>query len=74
MLCEMREKGEGFYHYATRMSEQHHEAFLKDELTDEVSQFYEDLTRTSLEQQKELEESDSLPFAIFLEKYFAKSL
>ena len=74
MLCEMREKGEGFYQYATRMSEHHHEAFLKDELTAEVSQFYEGLTRSSLAQQKEIEDSDSLPFATFLEKYFAKSL
>ena len=74
MLCEMREKGEGFYHFATRMSEQHHEAFLKDELSAEQSQFYQDLSRTSLAQQKEMEDNDSLPFATFLQRYFAKSL
>ncbi|MCK4864896.1 MAG: glutamate--cysteine ligase [Gammaproteobacteria bacterium] len=74
MLCEMREKGEGFYHFATRMSEQHHEAFLKDELSAEQSQFYRDLSRISLAQQKEMEDNDSLPFATFLQRYFAKSL
>ncbi len=74
MLCEMREKGEGFYHFATRMSEQHHEAFLKDELSAEQSQFYQDLSRTSLAQQKEMEDNDSLPFATFLQRYFDKLL
>ncbi len=74
MLCEMREKGEGFYHFATRMSEQHHEAFLKDELSAEQSRFYQDLSRTSLAKQKEMEDNDSLPFATFLQRYFDKSL
>ena len=74
MLCEMREKGEGFYHYATRMSEQHHEAFLKDELSVKQSQFYQDLSSSSLAQQKEIEDNDSLPFATFLQRYFSKSL
>lgn len=74
MLDEMREKGEGFYQYAMRMSTQHHEAFIKEKLSAEQSRFYENLTTSSLAQQKQLEESDVLPFATFLEHYFTKSL
>ena len=74
MLDEMRDKGEGFYQYAMRMSKQHHAAFIKEKLSNEQSQFFENLTSSSLAKQKELEESDTLPFATFIERYFAKSL
>lgn len=74
MLDEMSQKGEGFFQYAMRMSQQHHEAFIQEELSPEQSQFYKDLTVTSLEQQQKMEEDDVLPFATFLQRYFAKSL
>lgn len=74
MLDEMREKNEGFYQYAMRMSKQHHEAFIKEELNGSKIQFYESLTASSLTEQKQVEEQDSLPFATFLERYFSKSL
>ena len=74
MLDEMRDKGEGFYQYAMRMSQHHHETFIKEKLSNEQSQFYEDLTLSSLAQQKQIEEGDTLSFADFLEGYFSKSL
>ena len=74
MLDEMREKSEGFYQYAMRMSKQHHEAFIQEELDRKKAQFYEALTLSSLAQQEEIEEQDTLPFATFLERYFTKSL
>lgn len=74
MLDEMRDKGEGFYQYAMRMSQHHHETFIKEKLSNEQSQLYEDLTLSSLAQQKKIEESDTLSFADFLEDYFSKSL
>lgn len=74
MLREMREHGEGFFQHAMRMSQQHHETFLQQELSNEVLEFYSALTTSSLEQQKKMEQEDALPFATFLEKYFAKSL
>ncbi len=74
MLDEMSQKGEGFYQYAMRMSQQHHEAFVSDKLSLEKSLFYKSLTTSSLEQQKQIEENDVLPFATFLERYFRKSL
>jgi len=74
MLAEMNEKGEGFYQYAMRMSQQHHEAFIKEKLSLEQTQFYANLSKTSLEQQRQMENDDSLPFATFLQQYFAKQL
>jgi len=74
MLDEMSQKGEGFFHYAMRMSQQHHEAFIQQELSAEQSEFYKALTATSLKQQQQMETNDSLPFATFLQHYFAKSL
>lgn len=74
MLDEMSQKGEGFYQYAMRMSQQHHEAFIRDELSIEKTQFYKRLSESSLEQQKQIEKDDLLPFATFLQHYFAKSL
>ena len=74
MLAEMDENGEGFYQYAMRMSQQHHEDFIKEKLSLEQAQFYENLSKTSLEQQRQMENSDSLPFATFLQQYFAKQL
>ena len=74
MLDEMSQKGEGFYQYAMRMSQQHHEAFIKDELSAEKTRFYKALTATSAEQQKQLEDNTVLPFATFLQRYFSKSL
>lgn len=74
MLEEMSQNGEGFFQYAMRMSQQHHETFLEQPLSQEKVRFFQELTATSLLQQKQLEESDRLPFADFLQKYFSKSL
>lgn len=74
MLDEMTEKGEGFYQYAMRMSQQHHDTFSKEKLSDEQSQFYDSLSASSLKQQAEMEQQNNLSFPSFLQKYFAKSL
>ena len=74
MLNEMNQNDEGFYQYAMRMSQQHHDAFIKDELSAEKAQFFKTLTANSAEQQKLLEDNTVLPFATFLQRYFSKSL
>lgn len=74
MLSEMSDKSEGFFQYAMRMSQKHHEAFLKEQLSADQIQFYKDLSTSSLLKQKQMEADDSLPFAKFLEQYFAKRL
>jgi len=74
MLNEMRDKGEGFYQYAMRMSNQHHEKFIKEKLSIEQFQLYKNLSASSLRQQQQMENDDAVPFATFLERYFSKSL
>jgi len=54
MLDEMSQNGEGFYQHAMRMSQHHHEAFIKADLSAEQSKFYADLTSSSLEQQRQI--------------------
>ena len=74
MLDEMREKGEGFYQYAMRMSRQHQATFATGMLSEEKIHFYQALAKNSLEQQRELEKNDTLPYATFIEQYFANAL
>lgn len=74
MLDEMSQKGEGFYQYAMRMSQQHHETFINEQLSNSKTQFFKSLATTSLEQLLQIEKNDTLPFATFLQKYFTKSL
>ena len=74
MLAEMEKNGDGFYQHAMRMSQQHHENFIKEKLSAEKTQYYQSLSSSSLQQQKEIEQSDSLPFATFIQQYFKKTL
>ncbi len=74
MLNEMRERDEGFYQYAMRMSQQHHQAFMQSNLSEQQLTFYRELSEQSLQQQKEIEANDTLPFATFLQRYYAREL
>ncbi len=74
MLDEMRANGEGFFHYGMRMSQHHHEAFMQNRLSDEQIAFYRRLSEQSLQQQQQIEQADTLPFATFLQRYFARQL
>jgi glutamate--cysteine ligase len=72
MLQEMREQGEGFFHFAKRKSLQHRDyfnGFVPD------TQRYQMLLReseVSLSRQQEMEQQDSGDFAGFLADYFAQ--
>ena len=74
MLDEMREKGEGFYQYAMRMSRHHQYTFASGKLSEEKIRFYQELAKTSIEEQLALEKSDSLSYATFIQRYFANTL
>ena len=74
MLEEMSKNGEGFFQHAMRMSQQHHDIFTENPLSEEKIRFYEELTTSSLAEQNKIEQSDSLPFETFLKEYFSKSL
>ena len=72
MLAEMEENKEGFFQFAQRMSEQHHDYFRGLELGAERRNLFEEEVVRSREQQRVMEESDKVPFKMFLADYFAQ--
>ncbi len=74
MLTEMRECGEGFYDFASRMSHKHERYFRTLPVDREKEQFFSNAVETSLREQRELEESDDLSFEDYLCRYFDESL
>ena len=70
MLAEMAENKEEFYHFALRMSQQHQQWFAERPLeTDKLASF-ETAARASIEKQQQIERTDDIPFASFLQNYF----
>jgi glutamate--cysteine ligase len=72
MLNEMRERGEGFYHFARRMSEIHQHFFRNLPMTDAREQEFRELAAKSLEDQAAVEAADELAFPEYLQRYFAQ--
>ncbi len=70
MLAEMREKGEGFFQFAKRMSLQHNGYFDALRLDPARRQVLEEEVVRSREQQRVMEETDTQPFDEFLRDYF----
>lgn len=73
MLEKMRERDEGFFHFAQRQSMQYLDYFKSRELSPERQQFFENMSRDSLAKQKAIEDSDELNFDDFLQQYFANN-
>ena len=71
MLREMRERGEGFYEFANRLSREQWRHFEAQRLDESFRQQLDRLTRESLERQRVLEAGDTEDFDTFLEHYFA---
>ncbi len=73
MLREMRDRGEGFYHFAKRMSEIHQHFFSNLPLSETREAYFAELAVKSLEDQAALEAADEITFAEYLERYFAQA-
>jgi glutamate--cysteine ligase len=73
MLNEMRERGEGFYHFARRMSEIHQHFFNNLPLSESREQYFTELAVKSLEDQQALEAADEMSFSEYLQRYFAQA-
>ncbi|MES9833201.1 MAG: glutamate--cysteine ligase [Candidatus Thiodiazotropha sp. DIVDIV] len=74
MLSEMRERGEGFYHFAQRMSKQHRHDFSQQTGSNEDQSLLSQEATDSWRRQKEIEASDTLSFDEFLAQYFAQQI
>jgi len=73
MLDEMRDKGEGFYQFARRLSQQHQRYFLERELAPEVVARFDEKVALSLAQQAQIEQQPQADFDRFLADYFAQT-
>jgi len=74
MLAEMRARGEGFFHFAMRMSQQHRDYFRGLGLSERRLAEFRRLSEQSRQQQQAIEAADDKPFGEFLREYFAQTL
>ncbi len=72
MLEAMRREGEGFYHFALRMSQQHQVYFEGLDLDPERRAMFTRLTEESLAKQQTMEAENGESFADYLQRYFAQ--
>jgi len=73
MLAEMRQRGESFFDLAQRLSLSHRRAYLARSLAPERLASLEELSRSSLRRQGEIEAADDLDFDTFLARYLEGS-
>jgi len=71
---EMRKTQEGFFHFSLRKSQEHAEYFKNRRITAPQVNYFEQLSRKSIEQQKLIEANDSISFDDFLKYYFDQTL
>jgi glutamate--cysteine ligase len=74
MLAAMRAHGEGYFHFAKRMSELHHAYFMGLPQDRERFAAIEAAVTRSVADQQAIEAADKLSFDEFLHDYFAQSL
>ena len=72
ILETMRERGEGFFAFSQRLSEEHRRDLRSLTLNPERQGQFDQLTVDSIRQQREIEAADDLSFDDFLERYFAQ--
>ncbi|MGB5441803.1 MAG: glutamate--cysteine ligase, partial [Gammaproteobacteria bacterium] len=72
ILEEMRTHGEGYYHFAQRMSLRHQKYYLDLPADSERFTAFTETVEKSLADQREMEDSDEISFDEFLRNYFAQ--
>jgi glutamate--cysteine ligase len=73
MLDEMRDRGEGFYQFARRLSHQHKRYFLERELAQDKVAAFDAAAALSLAEQERLEAEPQIDFDRFLADYQAQT-
>jgi len=74
VLDDIMNRDGSYYQFAKRKSEEHREFFLKRKLDKTLEKKMEQMAITSLQEQSQLEEKDTLDFDTFLDKYFKGEL
>lgn len=72
IIQQMVEKNQPFARFALRTSAEHERYFRTRHLDEERTQNFLEMARISHEKQREIENSDQLPFDDFLQRYFAQ--
>ncbi len=72
MLADMKQHGEGFFHFSKRWSEQHLEYFQNMDLEPAFDEKFRHLSSQSIRQQEAIESSETQSFDDFLSDYFAQ--
>lgn len=72
VLAGMREHNEGYFHFAQRMSRQHHQYFLNMKHDDVQFETFKRSVRESLDRQRTMESEEHESFDDFLKNYFAQ--
>lgn len=72
MLNEMRDRDEGFYHFAKRKSEIHQHFFKNLPLSDERQKYFCEISSKSIEDQRAIESADEGSFSEYLQRYFSQ--
>lgn len=65
---------EDFFTFAQRKSKEHRQFFMQRQLSDELQKQFEEMARSSLAEQRQIEAADELDFDTFLARYFAGEL
>lgn len=73
ILAEMRARGENFFRYARRWSEQHRDTLQSQPLDEAQVNFFTTAAEQSLHEQAKIEAADEMSFEEFLRRYFAQS-
>ena len=73
MLNEMRDRGEGFYHFARRMSEIHQHFFRNLPLDNDKEKYFDELAIKSIEDQAAMEATNEISFERYLQRYYSQS-
>jgi glutamate--cysteine ligase len=74
MLAEMRERGEPFFRFAMRRSQEHAEWFRARPLDPERERLFEEEAQRSLSLQAGIEAADTMSFEEYLHRYLSQGL
>ena len=68
----LKQTGEGFFHYAMRLSREHHAAYLRRRISPARLDELETMVVDSWDRQRAIEASPQVPLETYLQRYFAQ--
>lgn len=72
VLQEMKGNEESFFEFSIRKAKEHEKYFKQYQLSEKIERTFTELSATSIDRQRFIEQSDQKPFDQFLAEYFAQ--